>query len=437
MSKREKQKLTKRTVDKVAPEAMRYIVFDTDIQGFGLRVFPSGQKSWVFEYKGAEGGRRSVTRRVTLGATDKITPDEARRLADTLRARVRMGEDPQREKKSLRLAPTLSELAENFLESHVKAKRKAGTLMHYGDVLNRLIIPVIGKRKALEVTRSDVSRLHLALAETPFQANRVLAVISSMYQWAGKHGETPDGLNPAAGVERFSEDSRERFLSGSEMERLGAAIRLAETEGIPWVIKPDKKTKHVPKMRQSTTIDRFAAAALRLLIFTGARVGEILSLKWEHVDIERGLLLLPDSKTGKKAIVLNAPALEVLVNLQRVGSYVIAGASAGEKDEKPRSDLKRPWEMVRKQAGLEGLRLHDLRHNFASFGAGGGLGLPIIGKLLGHTQAATTQRYAHLDADPLRRASNAIGAAIAGAMAEKTPGVGGGAEIIPLKRTES
>ncbi len=426
-----KIKLTKRAVDSALPRASRYTIFDSEIRGFGLRVFPSGQKSWIFEYKGAEGGRRAATRRVTIGAVGKVTPDEARKLADTLRARVRLGDDPQREKKSKRLAPTLAELADGFLKAHVTAKRKAGTAAHYADVLNRLVLPSLGKRKAREVTRGEMSKLHLGLATTPFQANRVLAVVSSMYVWGGKHGETPEGHNPAAGIERYSEDSRERFLSAAEMERLGSAIRLAETDGIPWVIKPDKKSKHVPRERQATTIDPFAAAALRLLLFTGARLGEILSLKWAFVDMERGLLLLPDSKTGRKTIVLNAHAMEVLAGLARIGVYVIAGSSAGSPDEKPRSDLKRPWAMVRKEAKLEGLRLHDLRHNFASFGAGGGMGLPIIGKLLGHTQAATTQRYAHLDADPLRRASNAIGTSIAAAMGEPSAP---SAEVIPLKR---
>jgi integrase len=427
-----KIKLTKRAVDSALPRASRYTIFDSEIRGFGLRVFPSGQKSWIFEYKGAEGGRRATTRRVTIGAIGKVTPDEARKLADTLRARVRMGDDPQREKKSKRLAPTLAELADSFQKTHVTAKRKAGTATHYSDVLNRLVLPTLGKRKARDVTRGEISKLHLGLSATPFQANRVLAVVSSMYVWGGKHGETPEGYNPAAGIERYPEKSRERFLSAAEMERLGSAIRLAETDGIPWLIKPDKKSKHVPKERQATTIDPFAAAALRLLLFTGGRLGEILSLKWAHVDMERGLLLLPDSKTGRKTIVLNAPAMEVLAGLTRTGVYVVAGSSAGSPDEKPRSDLKRPWGMVRKQAKLEGLRLHDLRHNFASFGAGGGLGLPIIGKLLGHTQAATTQRYAHLDADPLRRASDAIGAAIAGAMGESKSEAGD--KIIPLKR---
>ena len=158
----------------------------------------------------------------------------------------------------------------------------------------------------------------------------------------------------------------------------------------------------------------------------GARFREILHLKWEHVDFDRGLLLLPDSKTGKKTIVLNAPALAVLNGLDQIGQFVIAG----EKMDKPRADLKRPWNLVRGAAGLEGLRIHDLRHTYASFGAGGGLGLPIIGKLLGHSQAATTARYAHLDSDPLKRASETIAGQIAAAM---SPG-GAGADVVVFKR---
>jgi integrase len=162
-------------------------------------------------------------------------------------------------------------------------------------------------------------------------------------------------------------------------------------------------------------IGPFAAAAIRLLLFTGCRLREILHLKWEQVDLERGLLFLSDSKTGRKTVILNAPALAVLVSLDRLGSFVIPG----QDPEKPRADLKRPWETVAKRAGLDRVRLHDLRHTYASFGAGGGLGLPIIGKLLGHTQASTTQRYAHLDADPLRRAAETIGGRIAPALAGK------------------
>jgi hypothetical protein len=179
------------------------------------------------------------------------------------------------------------------------------------------------------------------------------------------------------------------------------------------------KANHAPKEEnRRTVIGPHAAAAMRLLILTGARLREILHLRWEHVDFERGLLLLPDSKTGKKAIVLNAPALDVLANVPRLGAYVIAGQSAGTEEESPRHDLKRPWQAVAKRAGLDGVRIHDLRHTHASIGAGAGLGLPIIGKLLGHAQASTTARYAHLDADPLRRASDRIGSHIAAAMGD-------------------
>jgi integrase len=222
-----------------------------------------------------------------------------------------------------------------------------------------------------------------------------------------------EGTNPARGIDKFKESRRERFLTGEELERLGAAIREAETIGIAWTVDETKSTaKHVPKAKRSTPIAPSAAAALRLLLFTGCRLREILHLRWEHVDFERGCLFLPDSKSGRKTVILNAPALAVLNGMERVGSYVVPG----DDPEQPRHDLKRPWDAVTKRAGLIGVRLHDLRHTYASFGAGGGLGLPIIGRLLGHAQAATTARYAHLDNDPLRRASETIAGSIAAAL---------------------
>jgi integrase len=253
-----------------------------------------------------------------------------------------------------------------------------------------------------------------------------LAVVGSMYSFAGRTGAVPDGTNPVRKIDKFKEHRRERFLTGAELERLGAAIREAETRGIPWAVDDAKpKARHLPKPRNRfTKIGLFAAAAIRLLLFTGCRLREILHLKWEHVDLERGLLFLPESKTGRKTVILNAPALAVLSRLDRLSLYVIPGDDA----EKPRADLKRPWEAVSKRAGLHGVRLHDLRHTYASFGAGGGLGLPIIGKLLGHTQSATTARYAHLDNDPLRRASENIGGRIAAALEGKRGGA-----VIQLK----
>ena len=203
-----------------------------------------------------------------------------------------------------------------------------------------------------------------------------------------------------------------------------------------WEVNASKPTaKHAPKeQNRRTVIGQHAAAAIRLLTLTGARLREILRLRWEHVDFERGLLFLPDSKTGKKAIVLNAPAMAVLAALPRVGAYVIAGQDAGTESEKPRADLNKPWRAIRKRAGLDGVRIHDLRHTHASIGAGAGLGLPIIGKLLGHTKASTTQKYAHLDTDPLRRASDHIGAHIAAAMGEPAKKAARGGAVIRMQR---
>jgi integrase len=315
------------------------------------------------------------------------------------------------------------------MADHVRPKRKARTAEFYRDILDRIVKPAIGTTKADKLTRLQVGRLHSSLADTPFQANRVLAAVGSMYAFASRSGIVPEGSNPARRIDKFKESRRERFLTGEELEQLGNAIRQAETTGIPWTVDETKPTsKHVPKATRSTRIDPSAAAALRLLLFTGCRLREILHLRWEYVDFERGCLFLPDSKTGRKTIVLNAPALAVLNGLERLGTYVIPG----DDPEQPRHDLKRPWDAVTKQAGLTGVRLHDLRHTYASFGAGGGLGLPIIGRLLGHTQAATTARYAHLDNDPLRRASETIAGQIAAALEG-----GHKAELLPLRRNSN
>jgi integrase len=391
-----------------------YVAWDKEIPGFGLRVRPTGAKTYIVQYR-AGAGRKAPTRKLTLGAVGKLTAEEARTLAKKAVGSVAHGSDPAGKRADDRKGFTVAELANAFLTEHVTAKRRAGTAAHYRDVLERIMVPALGSLKADRVTRADLAKLHLKWKRTPYQANRVLAVVGSMYGFGAKHGLVPEGMNPARGVERYPEDGRERFLSTDELVRLGAAIRKAEKQGIAWNVDEARPTaKHAPKKARRTVIGPHAAAAIRLLLFTGCRLREILHLKWEHVDFERGLLFLPESKTGRKTIVLNAPALAVLNGLERVGPFVVAG----DKLNDPRADLKRPWAMVTRESGLDGLRIHDLRHSFASFGAGGGLGLPIVGKLLGHANAVTTARYAHLDADPLRIASDRIGSTIAAAMGE-------------------
>jgi integrase len=408
-----RRRITKRVVDALKVKPTEYTEWDDGLSGFGVRVRPSGSMSYVVTYR-AGSGRLAPVRRFTIAAVGKVTPEQARQRAQAVLGAVAHGRDPAAEKSDERGMPTVADLADRFMGEHVALKRKKGTTAFYRDILDRIVKPALGAAKADKVTRAQVARLHGKLQGTPFQANRMLAVVGSMYAFGARIGVVPEGVNPARKIIKYPEHRRERFLTTQELERLGSAIHEAETTGIPYEIDTSKPTaKHAPKeANRIAQINPFAAATIRLLLFTGCRLREILHLKWEDVDVERGLLFLPDSKTGKKTIVLNAPALEVLVGLDRFGPYVVPG----DNPEKPRADLKRPWATIARRAGLEGVRLHDLRHTYASFGAGSGLGLPIIGKLLGHTQASTTQRYAHLDNDPLRCATEVIGDRIAAAL---------------------
>lgn len=407
-------KLTKQAVNSALPTETRYTLFDDDLKGFGLRVYPSGEKSWIVEYRPNGGGRAAPKRRLTLGSASTLTPDAARNAAKDVLARARLGSDPARDKGEARKAATFASVADRFLAEHVDVKRKPSTQQHYRYLLHRIAVPTLGKLKAETVQRQDIAMLHAGLRSRPFLANRMLAVIGAMYSYAGKRGLVPESVNPAKGIEKYREHRRERFLTSEEIERIGSALREAETIGIAWDVNEDApNAKHLPKAdKRRTILSPHAAAAIRLIILTGARLREILHLRWEYIDFSRGLLLLPDSKTGQKTIVLNGSALAILSELPREGAYVIAG----DEPKKPRADLHRPWKMIAKRAGIERVRLHDLRHTYASFGAGSGMGLPILGKLLGHREASTTQRYAHLDSDPLKRAANEIGGQIARAL---------------------
>jgi integrase len=419
-------KISRRSVSSLpAPEGAAATYYDADLKGFGLRLMPSGARSWILEFRPGAGGRGVAKRRMKIGSAETLTPEEARESARKLLARVAMGEDPAGDRNGERASETLSDLLEAYLGEVVRTKRRPRTAVLFDGYVDNHIAPVLGARRANAVTRSDVVKLHLLVGEKhPVTANRLMTVLNAAFAFGVRSGRLPkDHANPVRGIEKFREQGRERYLSEKELARLGASLRLAETSGIPWEPSPDKKAKHAPKaVNRVVRIDRFAIAALRLLLFTGARLREILHLRWREVDLERGLLFLPDSKTGKKTIVLGAPAIKILTDLPRVGEFVIAGATAGRpagkdsKPERPRSDLNRPWSRVSTHAGLSGLRLHDLRHSFASTGAGSGLGLQIVGKLLGHADGATTARYAHLADDPLKRASDTIAGKIEAAL---------------------
>ena len=414
-------KLTKRFVDAVKSSGRRVIYYDSELKGFGVKVTPTGAKSWCVEYRPHGGGRGTAKRRMVLGSAGALTPDQARAAARKILATVALGEDPAASRTRGREMPTFLQFAERYLGEEAAAKLKPSSVVNYRIYLRKHAAPVIGNLKLDRITTADIAKMHRRIGQTkPSTANRVVEFVSSVYRYAATCGLVDRGFKPSAHIEHFREQRRERFLTSEELARLGEAIREAETTGIPWEVDETKpNAKHLVKdENRRTLIGPHAAAALRLLILTGARLREILNLKWEWVDLERGLLLLPDSKTGRKTIVLNAPAMAVLTALPRIGAYVISG----DNPDKPRADLNRPWRAITKRARLVDVRIHDLRHTHASIGVGAGLGLPIIGKLLGHTQPSTTARYAHLEADPVRSASEVIAGRIAAAMGETTEG---------------
>jgi integrase len=408
-------KLTKRTVDALAARSKVYIAYDDVLPGFGCRVTSKGSKSWIVEYRPNGGGRRVAKRRTTLGSTSTLTADQARRAAQDTLARVRLGEDVAEERARMRASATIAELAERYMRHEVRVTKKASTVALYDMYFRRHVLPELGTMRAIDAKHADILSLHRKIGEdAPVTANRVMALISGLYSWAVKAGEIHLDRNPTQGLTRYREEGRERYLTEDELRRLGDALRVAEAVGLPWQVDEGRPTaKHAPRAeKRRTKLSPFAVAAIRLLLFSGCRLREILHLRWEQVDLDRGLLFLPDSKTGRKTVVLSSAAMAVLESLERIGTFVVPG----NNPDRARADLKKPWEAIAKYAGLDRVRLHDLRHTYASIGAAEGLGLPVIGKLLGHRQPATTARYAHLDAGPLRRASDVISDQIAAAM---------------------
>jgi integrase len=393
-------KLTKRTIDAIKATDKDLILFDDELPGFGLRIKPNGARSFLIQYR-----QQGRTRRLTLGRYGRLTPDEARKLARQHLADVGRGGDPSEERHRDRNAPTLAEFADRYMQEHALGKKKPRSAESDRRMLRDVILPRLGRRKVEDIARSEVDKLHQSLAPTPYWANRVLALLSKMFNLAERWGVRPEATNPCRYVDKFPEKRRERFLSGAELARLGEVLAAAERSAAepPPVI-----------------------AALRLLILTGCRKSEILTLRWEEVDLERGALHLHDSKTGPKNVPLGAAAAEVLAGLPRVAGNPFV--FPGERQGSHWVNVERSWRRIRQAAGFPELRIHDLRHSYASVGAAAGLGLPVIGRILGHTQASTTQRYTHFADDPLRAAADRISNEIAAAMRGGPAG-----EVIPFR----
>lgn len=370
------------------------ITYDGDVKGFGVRVTAAGAIAFILNYRRKVDG---LERRYTIGSFPDWSVGAAREKAKELKRHIDNGGDPVGEHAADRAAPTVADLCARFDDEHI-AKQRPHTQTEYRGIIRNHVSPKLGKLKVAAVEFEHIERLHAEITKgAPVLANRAIAVLAKMFTLAIKWKYRTD--NPCKGVERNREHHRTRYLKPDELARLTKA--LAED--------PNQQ----------------AADVFRLLLLTGARKGEALSATWDQFDIGGGTWTKPHSATKQAQehqIPLSAPARELLARLRERsgGSRWVFPGRKGQ----PRNDTKYAWARICMAACITGLRIHDLRHSYASFLVGAGFSLPVIGGLLGHTQPATTARYAHLLHDPLREATERAGAIISG---------GPSAEIVPLR----
>ncbi len=375
-------KISKRNVEALEVRDRDIDHFDDDLKGFGVRVRPSGRKTYFVMMR-----HKCVMRRFTIGSHGAVTVEAARLKAKQIISDLAIDKNPTAEQEAIRNSVTVRSLGERFIDEYVPCHLKPSTAGEYKRCVEIFINPEIGTMKLVSIERTDIAKIHHQLRHIPYQANRVLGVLSIMFNLAESWNLRPAFTNPCRGGKKYKEKKRERFLSREELGRLGEALRIEE--------------EFAPS----------AVACIRLLLLTGCRLGEIQTLKWSYLDLDTCLAFLPDSKTGRKTLYLGSVAVKLLRSIPRrqANPYVISGDVEGQH----LTDMQKPWRRIRKLAELPNVRIHDLRHTFASSGVALGQGLPIIGKLLGHSQPQTTARYAHLAASPALEVADKISESLA------------------------
>ena len=379
--------LSKRIVDRLSVDGKDAVFWDRDLPGFGVRVYPSKAKVYVVQTRAF--GR---SKRVTLGRHGEVSADQARKEAIRIIARIKAGESATPAEPSA--APTVADLAERYEREYVAMHCKPATVAHYALMLRKHIVPALGEFLVAEVERKHIMEFQYGLRDMPTVANRGVDILVKMFGLADAWGWRPSGKNPCLFVRRYKvEKHHERFLTPEELCRLGHALDSAPAERLA---------------------SAHAAAAIRLLVLTGCRRNEILGLRWEDLDFEAGEMRLTDSKTGARVVPLPSAAAKVLEGLSRVpgNPWVFPGRKKGDRQH----NINDSWCRLRERAGLDGVRLHDLRHSYASRALALGESLSMIGELLGHRKVQTTARYAHLARDSVRestaRVAESIGADI-------------------------
>jgi integrase len=380
------EKLSKTVVERINAANQDVVVWDNTLPGFGVRVKPSGVRSYVIQYRNRN---TSASRRLTIGQHGPLlTFDQAKKQARAMLANAMRGEDPVEIRKTARRAPSIADLAVDYLDRHAVPKKRPKSVRDDRAMLDNIILPKLGAKKVDVIGRRDVEAIQVAMKDRPYQANRVLSLLSKMFNLAVEWKWRPD--NPAKSVERYQEQKRERWLSDEELRRLCAVL-----------------DEHP---------NRRAANAVRLQLLTGARLGEVLTSRKEDFDLHRGIWTKPSHQTKQKRtehLPLSAQALVLVTLIIETSDAGSPFLFPGNKPGQPLREIKKFWSAVMRKAGIANYRRHDNRHTYASHLVSSGLSLEIVGRLLGHTTTTTTKRYAHLADDPLRAAADRFGSKIA------------------------
>jgi len=373
-------KLTKTFVEAITPQPNKNVQsWDAELKGFFVLVLPSSRRVYCLQYRNIY----RIRKHLKIGVHGQITTEEARALAKKYLGEIAHGEDPAKKRKENRALPLVKDFAEDYLERHGTRKR-ARSVVEDKKLLRRIILPALGKEQVRNLQRRKIEDMHAQFRNTPYQANRALGLLSSMLSLAVTWEWRAD--NPVRGMKRYQEEKRDRWLDKKELNQFWEVLeRYPQTS---------------------------AALALKILLLTGARKGEALSATWDQFDFEKGVWTKPSHLTKQKKrehLPLSHQTLAVLEQLKKTNKKKSTYLFPSPVDNKPLRDVRRFWERAKKEAKIENVRIHDLRHTHASHLVSSGLSLSIIGKLLGHTQPATTQRYAHLADEPLRQAAQFFG----------------------------
>lgn len=400
--------LTKRRIEseKAPPKATKTVLHDAKVTGLALVVHPTGKKVWSLYYRTASGQQR----RPKLGDYGVLTVEQARRLAKEQLAQVAAGEDPSKARREARGAPTMVELWDRYWKEHALPHKKPASRRKDETNWRLHIRDRLGTKKVSEVSRQDIRDLKAQVAKRgQGVANRCLSLLSKMFNFAERDLEIlPPGSNPAKGVRKFPEAERERYLRPSEYGRLSAVLQRASTEEF---------------QKENRAVSSVALDVIRFILATGTRVGTALALQWDHVQVEQPAVMHVDTKNGRKHIALNPVAASIIeaqepwpsnpyVFASPAPRRVVAANRGWRRQHLSASRLERAWTVVRREAELDDVRLHDLRHSFAAMAVGQGYSLRTIGHLLGNTSAPAIKRYAHVPDDYAAQVSSEIGAAL-------------------------